>query len=209
MYSGTLKTYFILSILMGAFFVFCSEAKAQSDTLQKNETLLTQETTTAEDDTAKKPRKHSPKIATFSSMLVPGLGQAYNQKYWKIPIIWGGGLALYSYYDYNNAYYHRFKLADEQVAEGLPVTDPDIQKLEDNPDAIEQYKNSFRRHRDRALIFAGLLYTANVVDALVDAHLLSYDISKDLSMQWQPAYIPLDPETYTQGVWGVNFQIRF
>ncbi len=209
MYSGSLKTYFIVSILAGAFFVFCTEAKAQSDISTKKENTPTQKTAPAQDDTVKKPRKHSPKVATISSMLIPGLGQAYNQKYWKIPIIWGGGLALYSYYDYNNSYYHRFKLADEQVSEGLPITDPDIVKLQDNPDAIEQYKNSFRRHRDRALIFAGLLYTANVVDALVDAHLLSYDISKDLSMQWQPAYIPLHPATYSQGAWGVNLQFRF
>ena len=206
---GIVNKNTLTSILLGAWLFLCPLVSGQT-----NRTSVSQDTLIALDeniaiDTAKRQRKHSPQIATLSSALVPGLGQIYNQKYWKVPIIWGGGLALYTYYDYNNAYYHRFKLANEQIKEGDPVTDPELEDLPQN--SINNYKDYYRRNRDRAMIFMGLLYVANIVDAMVDAHLLDYDISKDLSLHWEPSLIQSSPQAFSSESYalGARVQLRF
>jgi hypothetical protein len=206
----TKKTFFS-SILMGAWLVLGLTVQAQTDTMPR-EPLRYEESVIIDDievDTAKRDRKHNPKIATISSAIIPGAGQVYNQKYWKVPIIWGGGLALYSYWDYNNTYYHRFKLANEQYDPNDPgaITDPELGDLDKS--VLNQYKNYYRRHRDRAVIFMGLLYVANIIDAMVDAHMLDYDISKDLSLHWHPTVSPPAPYTYSQANMGVYVQLRF
>ncbi|HBH49905.1 MAG TPA: hypothetical protein DDX98_14765 [Bacteroidales bacterium] len=209
------KKYFISSILVGAWFVLGATVYGQADTLQvfaidedgEPETIIIDDDIAI--DTARRTRNHSPRLATISSAIVPGLGQVYNQKYWKVPLIWGGGLALYTYYNYNNNYYHRFKLANEQYSDGGQdaITDPEIRDLEQS--TITQYKDYYRRHRDRAIIFMGLLYVANIIDAMVDAHMLDYDISQDLSLHWHPTITPPVPNTYAAGSYGVYIQLRF
>lgn len=205
-----IKVIILSSILMGALFVLCNEAIGQDEPKQKtnkqeNDVIKIDGNITIE--TTRREHKHSPKIATLSSALLPGLGQAYNQKYWKVPLIWGGGIALYTYFDFNNSYYHRFKLANEQIKNGIPVTDPDLEKL--SSDAISQNKDYYRQQRDRAVIFMGLLYVANIVDAMVDAHLLSYDISEDLSLHWQPTIISPHNNNYSASTVGINVWLRF
>lgn len=202
---------YLSGILLGAWFFLCPNifAQEQPTKAEKNEEIIVLEEDIAI-DTAKRERKHSPQVATISSAIVPGLGQVYNQKYWKVPLIWGGGLALYAYYDWNNGYYHRFKLANEQISEDIPVTDPDLSEME--PETIINYKDYYRRHRDRAVIFMGVLYVANIVDALVDAHMLDYDISKDLSLHWEPTVMPTIPTHYNAPdnyALGAKVQLRF
>ena len=201
-----IKKNILSSILMGALFVLCPLVIGQTDTKQKTKN---QDNDAVANDTIKREYKHSPQLATLSSAIIPGLGQAYNRKYWKVPLIWGAGLALYTYYDFNNSLYHRFKLADEQYDSKNPsaVTDPDLQEM--TSESISQNKDFYRRHRDRAVIFMGLLYVANIVDAMVDAHLLSYDISQDLSLHWQPTIIPPNPNNYSTAIVGVNVQLKF
>lgn len=205
------KIIFSSILLMGAWFFLCPNIDAQepdSSNTVVDELIVIDEN--IEIDTAKRERKHYPQVATISSAIVPGLGQVYNRKYYKVPIIWGGGLALYAYYDWNNTYYHRFKLAGEQLSNGAPVTDPELSELE--TETITSYKNYYRRHRDRAVIFMGLLYVANIVDALVDAHMLDYDISKDLSLHWEPALLPTAPSYYSPTdnyALGAKIQLKF
>ncbi len=195
---------------MGAFFVFCpflysQENKPANKNAQQTDVIVIDDNIAI--DTAKREHKHSPKIATFSSAIVPGLGQIYNQKYWKVPIIWGAGLGMYFYCDYSNTLYHRCKLAYEQKNEDLTVTDPDLsgQSLS----ALKTRRNNWRRNRDRAIMLTGLIYVANILDAMVDAHMLDYDISQDLTLHWEPSLMPIENNSYTSSAIGVNIQIRF
>lgn len=153
-----------------------------------------------------KTREHKPRVAVISSAILPGAGQAYNRKYWKIPIIYGAGSVLYYFYDYNQKTYNRFREAYNQKAAGEIPTDPDLQDLELS--TLEFYRDNYRRNRDYNVIFMGLLYVANIVDAMVDAHMYKYDISRDLSMQIGPTILPTAPSTYTASA-GLKIKFSF
>ena len=133
---------------------------------------------------------HSPHKATIYSMILPGLGQAYNKKYWKIPIIYAGfGTLIYfvnlndnEYKLYRNAYYH--SLLDDGSE---PVNEYETLYT---TQTLLDYKNYYRRNRDLTYILAAFLYILNIVDATVDAHLLTWNVDDDLSLNLQPAIIP-------------------
>ena len=188
---------------MGALFVFCPVVLGQAE--MQDSDMIAIDNNIA-DDTIKQEYKHSPQIATLASAIIPGLGQAYNRKYWKIPIVWGTGIALYAYYDVSNSYYHRYKLAYEQYEKGL-VTDPELEGV--TKDRLEWGKEKYFRRKNYALLYMGLLYVANIVDAMVDAHLFNYDISQNLSLQWQPTITPPNPNNYSSAILGINVQLKF
>lgn len=133
--------------------------------------------------------EHKPGKAARLSMICPGLGQIYNRRYWKLPIVYGlmGTLGTFAvinhqgYVRYQTAYRYRTDKDDATV-------DEFVDQL--NDEAIRIYRNSYRRTRDLMFIFMGLSYTLNVIDAYVDAHLLNFDVSDNLSMKLQPALIP-------------------
>ncbi|HAN18399.1 MAG: hypothetical protein A2X13_06720 [Bacteroidetes bacterium GWC2_33_15] len=129
------------------------------------------------------PQVHSPHKATMYSALIPGLGQVYNKKYWKLPVIYGlTGIFIYSF-DYNNTQYNKFKNAYADFQSGK------ITSFEGYTDKaiILKIKDNYSRNRDLNVISLAAIYLLNVVDAAVDAHLFYYDISEDLSLDVQPA----------------------
>lgn len=206
------KKNILSSIFMSVLLILCSIIKGHPPIKQNakinDNSYITLNGATAT-DTNIRVNKHSAKIAAISSAIIPGLGQVYNRKYWKIPIIWGAGIALYTYYDFNNSYYHRFKIAEEQLGpegEGT-IIDPDLQKMPLSQ--IKRNKDSFHSNKTSALLYAGLLYAANIIDAMVDAHLLDYDIKEDLTLHWEPTIIPVNYSNYTASSIGVKFQLKF
>ncbi len=139
--------------------------------------------------------KHLPHKATFLSSLIPGLGQIYNKKYWKLPLIYGGFTALAYYAGYNNFVYKEYKKGYKVkllIANG-DSTLTDKFKYASAENLLTQ-RDNWRRNRDLCIIGMGLLYVAQIIDANVDAHLFDYDISEDLSMRVEPVYI--DPRMF-------------
>jgi len=132
--------------------------------------------------TIDQPQVHSPHKATIYSAVVPGLGQIYNKKYWKLPVIYGlTGIFIYSF-DYNNTQYNKYKNAyadfqSKKITEFEGYTDEAI---------ILRIKDNYSRNRDLNVISLAALYLLNILDATVDAHLFYYDISDDLSLNIQP-----------------------
>lgn len=168
--------------------MFCIASNSYTQTLQSDTIVL--------DST--KMRSHSPTKATLMSMVVPGLGQVYNKKYWKLPIIYGGiGTSLYFAFS-NNKEYKRFKSAyliriDDDVAtvdefEGI-LTDANIRSN------MEVY----RRNRDFSYIIAGLIYVFNIVDATVDAHLFTFPVNDNLTFHFQPSMQLTDNKNFSKG----------
>jgi hypothetical protein len=204
----------LTSILVGALFVLPLYTFAQQDTLifipdSNNVTETTVVEEPVVDTTIKgKERNHSHRVAVISSTIIPGLGQAYNRKYWKIPIIYGGGAIIYYFFDYNNTYYQRLKTAYNQLKNGEEITDPDLKEGWDEQ-RLMYHRDNFRRNRDYNIIFFGLLYVANIVDAMVDAYMYSYDISPDLSMQIAPSIIPPLQNTYATASCGLKIKFSF
>jgi len=135
--------------------------------------------------------KHSPKLAMTMSAVLPGLGQAYNKKYWKIPIIYGGMGALAYLSIKNNNYYQDFKKAYKTLYDTDPSGYYSMYNTEYNLSGLEAGKNYYRHYRDMYTIFTVGVYVLNIVDAAVDGHLYDFDISDDLSLKVQPEFIPM------------------
>lgn len=141
---------------------------------------------------------HSPRKAAIRSAIIPGWGQAYNKKYWKIPIVYAAlGTSAYIFY-YNLTWYNRCRYA-YTVAVTNDVANYDnvyikLQPFVKNPNGEETlriYRNDYRRYVDYSAVAFILLWGLNVVDATVDAHLKSFDVSPDLSFQIKPGYSEL------------------
>ena len=118
------------------------------------------------------------KAAVFSTVL-PGLGQVYNESYWKIPVIYGIGAFFVSEY---MGYDKQFKNYRDRF--NMSVTP-------DNPNGNSTYKSYreyYRDKRDAYLWYGGFLYLINILDAFVDAHLYSFDVSDDLSIRINPSF---------------------
>lgn len=134
-------------------------------------------------------QKHLPHKATFYSAILPGLGQIYNEKYWKVPIIYAGFTGLIYYAGYNNHAYQGYKEGYE-IRLKINAGDTTLTDLyEGYTDAsILSKREEWRRYREITFIAIGLLYVAQIIDANVDAHLFDYDISDDLSLRFDPIY---------------------
>lgn len=128
----------------------------------------------------------NPAKAAFYSAVLPGLGQAYNNSHWKIPVIYiGGAFVAYSVNFYNQLY--------SQYLRNLQIIalDPDVTQIDGrNLDQYDRAAAAARRQRDYTIIIGGLLYGLNIVDAYVEAHLKEFDLNDDLAMRVKPAFLP-------------------
>lgn len=143
----------------------------------------------------KKIANHNPKIALLCSAILPGAGQFYNKKYWKIPIVWGAMGAGFYFISTNNVLYKDYRLVILQrvyTKNVIPDKYTDIYSTEQLISLQDQYRQS----RDLFVIITSLLYTLNMVDALVDAHLFAFDVSDDLSLKITPSHQNLAGKKY-------------
>jgi len=128
-----------------------------------------------------------PKKAALYSAVLPGLGQAYNKKYWKIPFIYGGFVALAYWIDWNNDNYNLYRSALYAVIDDDQDTVNPFPGFSESQ--LRQITDEFRRNRDILVILTGVLYTLNIVDAHVDAHLKEFDINEDLAFSLKPSTV--------------------
>lgn len=121
----------------------------------------------------------APSKAAFYSAVVPGLGQIYNKKYWKAPIVWGGmAISIYSY-AWNNTKYKEYRNAYKQLTSGHELTG----ELEDiDADRLIRAQRFQRRNRDLSALVTVGIYILNIVDANVDAHLRQFNVNENLSL---------------------------
>jgi len=137
-----------------------------------------------------------PKKAAIRSALFPGLGQIYNKKYWKLPIVYGALGTSAGIFMYNLKYYRKFRLAYRVKYNINTLNDStDYNKVDQTifPLSIETLRvnrDEFRRNIDYSVLAFIVLWGLNVVDAAVDAHLRSFDVTPDISLKVKPAYNP-------------------
>ncbi|MBG8555348.1 DUF5683 domain-containing protein [Hymenobacter guriensis] len=140
-----------------------------------------------------------PKKAALLSAMLPGAGQIYNRKYWKLPLVYGAlGFTIGTELVYQK-YYKEYSIGLEARKRGNPDPGPNSSK-ETSADNVRVKLDRFRRGRDIWIAYSAVAYTLNIVDALVDAHLRDFDISDDLSLQWQPDVLRVPTAPYTPGV---------
>lgn len=140
---------------------------------------------------------HSAHKATIYSAVMPGLGQIYNRKYWKVPLIFGGFATLGYFINFNNEVYQTYKLAYSDIIDDDPFTNSYLdlninpsffapEKVTQLTENLSRAKDTWRRNRDLCIIGTVVFYAVNVIDASVDAHFFNFDISEDLTMNWTP-----------------------
>jgi len=147
-------------------------------------------------------KQHSPTKATIMSLCLPGLGQIYNKKYWKVPVIYAG-IGIFTYLIvFNTDYYLTYKSAYIESFNGDSTGNySDIVKKYPI-ESILSAREYYRRNLEITIIFTAIWYILNIVDAAVDAHLFTFDIKNDLSLRIEPALIPPAAQyrNYSSGV---------
>lgn len=140
------------------------------------------------------------KRAMWLALVLPGAGQIYNRKYWKLPIIYGGFVGCAYAMSWNNQMYHDYSQAYLDIMDDDPNTQSYNQFLhlgaQIDASNIERYKEIFRKRKDRyrrwrdmsMFVMIGV-YAFSVIDAYVDASLSEFDISDDLSLRVEPTVI--------------------
>ena len=143
-------------------------------------------------------KPHSAKKAGIMSACLPGLGQIYNGKWWKTPIVYAGfgGIGYLAYNNYSNykLYLTAYEISTGDLPEGVTPSEQAIQLSESYMSSqLQTYKESYRRDFELYCIVLAAWYGLNIVDAIVDGHLYTYDVSDDLSLHLDPM-IPTSPQ---------------
>ena len=138
----------------------------------------------------------APARAAFYSAVIPGLGQAYNKKYWKIPLVYAGMGAGVYFYLQNDKDYDRFRDAYKRRLAGY--TDDEFYGAGDTPeisdDRLIDAQKTAQKNKDVSIIVTIAFYLLNIVDANVDSHLRHYNMSDDLSIQPNLDFNPLNAQ---------------
>ncbi|MEP7142877.1 MAG: DUF5683 domain-containing protein [Ferruginibacter sp.] len=138
-------------------------------------------------------KKFDPRIATRRSAMIPGWGQIYNRKYWKLPLVYGAlgitaGVFFYNVKTYKllrRAYIYKI----DTISANDSLVDPRFTNL--SAEAIRTYRNSFRQNVDYSVLFFIVFWGLNIVDATVDGHLKQFDVNDNLTLQLKPGYSPM------------------
>lgn len=170
--------------------------------------------------------KPDPKKAVLMA-IVPGLGQIYNRKYWKLPIVYGGLMGCFYAVTWNNRNYQDYSTAYMDIMEDAEAPNRPVEEYNKSwqdfipagadPEnylkntsfqtALKNRKDYYRRYRDLSIFITIGVYALSVIDAYVDAQLFDFDISPDLSMHWEPA---VSPQTvYSSRTYGLNCSLKF
>jgi len=153
---------------------------------------------TADLKKVKAKKQSDPHKATLYSAILPGAGQIYNGKYWKLPIVYLAlGIPAYTYF-YNKSWYQKCQYAlvvqtNGSTGDSLSAVDPKLQFLASQygstyaSNALINYRNEFRKNQDYSALFFLLFWALQIVDATVDAHLKDFNVNSDLSFRIKPA----------------------
>lgn len=189
------KYFFLLvAMSMATFPVFAQEKERFVSADSSATTTLTPDST--KDARKSKVRVYSPRKAAIRSAIFPGLGQIYNKKYWKLPIVYGAigtsaGIFFFNLTNYKDTRF-AYKAKYNVSLPGATAADS-AQLLKIKPplgryslETLRYYRDQYRRDIDYSALFFAIMWGLNIVDATVDAHLKAFDVSPDLSLRIKP-----------------------
>lgn len=175
--------------LAGALFLSCKCVYAQEEDISYDSVPV---------------KKIYPRKATLYSAVFPGLGQIYNRKFWKVPIIYGiGGAIIYTYL-YNQKYFQDLRDAYNEVY--YMDTPPEQYEFRgrlltyDIKGVLYRAMDNARTDRDYSVVGIGALYFLNIIDAMIDAHFYEYDVSDEISLRLEPSLIETNAFACTMGL---------
>lgn len=196
---------------------FIEEGPQDTIPVRDQSVVIQQQTDTIIDK--KEEFKPDPRKTLIFSAIFPGLGQVYNRKYWKLPILYGGFIGLSYAISWNNRYYQDYFQAYKDIMDEDPETnswhnflrygqDPESVDTTWLKDVLRRGKNYYRRYRDLSIIGTVALYGLSIMDAYVDAQLFEFDITPDLSMRVEPAVIQKN-SYYAANAFGIHCSLNF
>lgn len=163
--------------------------------------------------------KPDPTTATWLALVIPGGGQIYNRKYWKLPIVYGGFVGCLYAYNWNGQMYKDYRQAYLDLMDSDPNSDSykdffrpgyDFDRNEEYlKDVFKKRKDRYRRWRDLSTFAFIGVYIISVIDAYVDAQLSSFDITEDINMTIEPGIINNKNFSVGGGYYGLNCNITF
>ena len=155
----------------------------QSEIFFTNPNVASDEVIVSDEEDADQ-KKHSPSRAALFSAVFPGLGQAYNKKYWKIPIVYAGlGVSIYFLQDnIRQINYFKESYRNETDSDSNTINDSGYDEF-----TLQELVGQHKRWRDFSYVGLVAVYLLNIIDANVDAHLFYFDVSRDLSMTVSPS----------------------
>jgi len=148
-----------------------------------------------------------PKKAAYLSAALPGLGQAYNKRYWKIPVIFGAFGTVGYFIGWNNNKYQQYRNA-YLLKKSFP-----LEELEDDlainisEDNLQRGLDFYRRNRDLLMIVLVGVYIIQILDAHIDAHLMEFDVSEDLTFRIEPGFE--SQSLWTSKQYGLKLSLNF
>ena len=163
-------------------------------TAQSTNSITTSDKINSTDSSNKKKiKKFNTRTATLRSAMIPGWGQIYNKKYWKLPLVYGGLGLTAGVFQYNVKNYNllrqAFSYRTDTISANDALIDPRFKNLSTN--AIQSYRTSFRQNVDYTVLFFIAFWGLNVIDATVDANLKAFDVNDNLSLQIKQGYSPM------------------
>ncbi len=172
-----------------SLYFFSVETTAQST----NSMTTSDKINSTDSSNKKKIKKFNTRTATLRSAMIPGWGQIYNKKYWKLPLVYGGLGITAGVFQYNVKNYNllrqAFSYRTDTISANDALIDPRFKNLSTN--AIQSYRTSFRQNVDYTVLFFIAFWGLNVIDATVDANLKAFDVNDNLSLQIKQGYSPM------------------
>ena len=192
-----------LVLLVWMVFVFAL-ARAQDSLVVERDTVYESPVDTVKIKSYAK--RFSPRKAILYAAILPGLGQIYNKKYWKLPLVYGGFYAI-GYYinNYNNLYTEYKGYLYENIEAGLGE-DGQNATIGFTTGQLRIQVDKIRRERDLMIILLGGMYLLQMVDAHVDAHLKEFDLNPNLQVSIEPT---MKQDVFTGRTTGVSLIVRF
>lgn len=200
-------------LITGCFFFLLSYTLSAQEKKQPEKETTSDEVLVDSVQEARKPIDPlSPSRAAFYSAVLPGLGQAYNKKYWKIPLVYGAlGTGVY-FYIHNTNEYNRYRDAYKSRLAGFETDefyyDAQGNKLASprvTTDGLQRGQKFYRRNRELSLLVIIGMYALNIIDANVDAHLLQFNVDENLSLNPRYELNNID----SRGNFGVSLNFKF
>jgi hypothetical protein len=174
------RIFTVLSVLLASYLTYGQgKTTVTRDTIfiESQDTILTKSYA----------KRYNPRKSLLLAAVVPGLGQVYNKKYWKLPLVYGGFIAIASGINFYNEIYTEHKIyLYSNLERGL--TDPTDRNLESNltTSQLRRIVNKAQRERDFMVILMGGMYLLQIVDAHVDTHLKEFDLNPNLKVSIEP-----------------------
>lgn len=208
---------FRIGMIISLICVMALDAQGQSiDSIQTIQPLKIKDTLTSDtiiqQPKSKKlfflPADLKPSKVAILSAIIPGLGQAYNRKYWKLPLVYGALGATVYFTAFNTREYRRFRDIYIKEIEGLPH---EFSGKGISLATFKAQRDYYQKNKELSYLSVILVYSLNILDAFVDAHLMTFDVSEDLSMTIIPTTLP-EPNlfsTSSKPAIGLSIAARF